>query len=211
MKLVIASKNRDKIREIAEIFRVPGIELISAADIEDLPDVIEDSSTFQGNAVKKALTLALATGEWTMADDSGLEVDALDGAPGVHSARYAGEMSDSVANNKKLLEELEDKSSRTARFRCVIALCSPKGMAQTVEGVCEGEIISEPRGSNGFGYDPLFVPTGFRDTFAELVSEIKNKISHRAMALTRARNEWESVFVGSGDDWPERSFKFDEF
>jgi XTP/dITP diphosphohydrolase len=128
-----------------------------------------------------------------MADDSGLEVEALDGAPGVYSARYAGEHCSYADNNRKLLRELAGKENRAARFRTVIALSDPEGSVQTVDGECAGVIIEELRGTNGFGYDPLFVPAGYTKTFAELDSEEKNRISHRARALHKAHDAWSSL------------------
>ena len=176
-------------------------------DRPDLPEVIEDGNTFQANAAKKAVTLSLSSKLWTLSDDSGLEVDALDGAPGVYSARYGGEHCDYTANNTKLLKELKGKTVRTAHFCCVIALSSPSGHAQTVEGICHGTIIHEQRGTHGFGYDPLFVPEGYNSTFAELDPSIKNQISHRAIALNKARVLWNEIFTGSFSDWPLRKHR----
>lgn len=193
MKLLIASQNPKKLHEIKAILDVPGLELVSALDIPNAPDVEEDGSTFQENAIKKAVTLARATGLWTLADDSGLEVDALNGAPGVYSARYAGEPVKYDANNKKLLGALMGETNRRARFRCVIALSSPLGETKTVEGTCEGAIIEALRGRKGFGYDPLFVPDGYRVTFAEMDAAEKNRISHRGRALAKARQEWSDL------------------
>lgn len=190
MKLLIATQNPKKLREIKAILNVPGLELLSAIDIPNAPDVIEDGLTFQENATKKAVTLATCTGLWALADDSGLEVDALGGAPGVHSARYAGEPMKYSANNRKLLGALLGETNRRARFRCVLALSDPQGQIRLVEGACEGTITTSPRGRKGFGYDPLFVPDGFAATFAEMDPEEKNRISHRARALERARQEW---------------------
>jgi len=190
MKLLIASHNPKKLKEIKEILAVPGLELVSALDIPNAPEVVEDGLTFQENAAKKALTLARATGQWALADDSGLEVDALNGAPGVHSARYAGEPVKYAANNQKLLAALRGESNRRARFRCVIALADPKGEVRMVEGTCEGVITEALRGRKGFGYDPLFQPEGYAATFAEMDSQEKNRISHRGRALARARQEW---------------------
>lgn len=190
MKLVLATRNEHKLEEIRAIFDFQGLEVLSAFDFPEIPDVVEDADTFVGNAVKKAVEIAQAAGCWTLADDSGLEVDALDGAPGVYSARYAGEPCDYAANNEKLLRELAGKADRTARFKTVIALSDPDGNAKTVEGACPGRIIDELRGTNGFGYDPLFIPDGYDETFAELDSSIKNKISHRANALAAAHAAW---------------------
>ena len=190
MKLLVATRNKHKLREIGEIFRVPGLELVSALDYPDIPDVVEDGATFEANALKKAVTLARATGLWTLADDSGLEVDALGGEPGVYSARYAGEPANYPAYNAKLLAKLRGTENRRARFRCAIAFSDPGGHAHTVEGRCEGVIAEAPRGDKGFGYDPLFVPDGHDQTFAEMESGLKNSISHRGRALDLARSTW---------------------
>ncbi len=191
MKLLVATRNRHKLDEIVRIFQIGNLELIAPDQIEGLPeDVEEDAATFEGNALKKARTLRDASALWTMADDSGLEVDALDLAPGVYSARYAGEACDYAANNARLLRELDGVEKRSARFRCVIALCAPDGREWTVSGACEGGIIGEARGVNGFGYDPLFVPEGFSQTFAELDGDVKNTISHRGAALRKAAAQW---------------------
>ena len=201
MKLIIATRNRHKLEEIKTLFHAPGLDIVSALDYPDLPDVIEDGRTFEENAVKKAMTLALATGHWALGDDSGLEVDALGGAPGVYSARYAGEPTDYAANNRKLLRELDQVSDRRARFRCVVALASPAGRAQVLEGRCDGRIIHEGRGAAGFGYDPLFVPDGFEQTFAEMAGEAKNRISHRGRALEKARAAWLDLLNRGAPDW----------
>ncbi len=190
MKLLIATRNPHKLEEIREIFDLPGLDIVSALDYPEIPDVVEDGETLEANAVKKAVTLALATGLHALADDTGLEVDALHGAPGVYSARYAGEHADYAANNRKLLAALNETDNRNAQFRCVIALAEPDGRAQYVEGVCRGAIARAPRGENGFGYDPLFVPEGHERTFAELASAEKHRLSHRGRALTEARRAW---------------------
>ncbi|VGO14936.1 Non-canonical purine NTP pyrophosphatase [Pontiella desulfatans] len=193
MKLVIATRNAHKLEEIQAIFDFKDLEVLSAFDFPEIPDVVEDGATFEANAIKKAVEIARETGCWTMADDSGLEVDALGGAPGVYSARYAGEPCSYPANNEKLLAELAGKEDRTARFRTVIALSDPDGNTITVDGACPGKIIEELRGTNGFGYDPLFIPDGYEHTFAELSSDIKNTISHRARALRKAHDTWGSL------------------
>jgi len=191
MKLLVATRNRHKLEEILQIFALPGMTLLAADEVPGLPeDVVEDAETFEGNALKKARELCRASGLWTLADDSGLEVAALNNAPGVYSARYAGEPCSYPANNAKLLRELAGKADRRARFRCVIALCAPDGREWTVDGSCPGRIIRETRGANGFGYDPLFVPDGFEQTFAELDGATKNRISHRGNALRQAAAEW---------------------
>ncbi|MCF7817013.1 MAG: XTP/dITP diphosphatase [Kiritimatiellales bacterium] len=198
MKLVIATRNAHKLEEIRAIFDFQSLEVCTAFDFPDIPDVVEDGETLEANAIKKAVTLAKATGCWTLADDSGLEVAALGGAPGVYSARYAGEHCNYADNNAKLLDELSGKENRSACFRTVIALSDPEGNVQTLDGSCPGTIIEALRGSNGFGYDPLFIPTGYTETFAQLDSEIKNRISHRANALQKAHDEWSSLLGSMG-------------
>ena len=196
MKLVIATRNAHKLEEIRAIFDFKNLEVLSAFDFPEIPDVVEDGDTLEANAIKKAVEIAKATNCWAMADDSGLEVAALDGAPGVYSARYAGEQCSYSDNNEKLLHELDEKADRSAQFRTVIALSDPEGNVQTQEGACPGRIIEELRGTNGFGYDPLFVPEGYAETFAELSSEVKNRISHRARALQKAHAAWSEI-IGS--------------
>ena len=196
MKFVIATRNTHKLEEIRSILNFQGLEICSALDFPDIPDTIEDRDTLEGNAIKKAQELCDATGLMALADDSGLEVEALDGAPGVYSARYAGEPCSYSNNNAKLLHELSGKENRRARFRTVIALARPGEKPLTVEGICEGKIIEKLRGENGFGYDPLFVPDGFSETFAELPAETKNKISHRAQALAQVSKHWKHFFQG---------------
>ena len=196
MKLLIATRNQHKLKEIREIFSSPYLDLVSVDDYPDLPEVEEDGDTFELNAEKKAVTLACTANIWTLADDSGLEVDALGGDPGVHSARYAGEPVDYEANNRKLLDEMSDVVDRKARFRCVIALSTPEGQVKCVDGRCEGFIAREESGGNGFGYDPLFIPEGYEETFAQMDAGTKNRISHRADALNKAWEKWAEVFRG---------------
>jgi XTP/dITP diphosphohydrolase len=198
MMLLVATRNHHKLREIREILHLPGVTLVGADELPGLPEVVEDAPTFDGNAIKKARELAMASGCWTLADDSGLEVAALQGAPGVHSARYAGPAASTPANNAKLLQALVGVTDRRARFRCVLALCSPAGEAWTVEGCCEGRILTAPQGAQGFGYDPLFVPTGYAQSFAELPAACKNQLSHRAQALQRAVAAWQARLVAGG-------------
>ena len=189
MKLVLATRNSGKVREISEMLEVHNeIELLSLHNYPDAPDVVEDGVTYEENAIKKAAMLAEYTGHLTIADDSGLEVDALDGAPGVHSARYAGENASDQDRIAKLLGALQDvpDDQRSARFICVVAIAEPLSESEIVRGVCEGHIIHMPRGEAGFGYDPVFVPMGYDKTFAELGDNIKNQISHRAKALDKA-------------------------
>ena len=191
MKLLVATRNRHKLDELRQLFDFPGVALVAADEVPGLPEeVIEDAETFEGNALKKARELCRASGLWTMADDSGLEVAALGNAPGVFSARYAGEGCGYADNNAKLLRELDGARDRRARFRCVIALCAPDGREWTEAGECPGVILERGRGSAGFGYDPLFVPEGFDRTFAELDADAKNSVSHRGDAMRRAAKSW---------------------
>jgi len=200
MKLLIATRNKHKLEEIRQIFVLPGLELLAADEVDGLPEnVVEDADTFEGNALKKARELCEASGLWALADDSGLEVIALDNAPGVSSAYYAGEPCSCPANNAKLLRELDGVTDRRAQFRCVIALRAPDGREWVVDGRCTGNIIEAPRGANGFGYDPLFVPDGYTQTFAELDSETKHALSHRGNALRRAEAEWGNLLRETRD------------
>lgn len=191
MKLVLATKNKHKVEEINKILgAIDGIEIVSLENYPNAPDVIEDQDTFVGNASKKALEIAKFTGEMTLADDSGLEVDALNGAPGIYSARYAGEGATYQEMCQKLLSELKNipKEKRSARFKTVVALATPEKVLHTTEGVVEGTIINEMRGSQGFGYDPIFLYEPANKTFAELSAQEKNEISHRARALKKMAN-----------------------
>jgi XTP/dITP diphosphohydrolase len=188
MRLLIATRNRHKLQEIRAILNLPGLALVGADEVPGLPEVEEDAATFEGNARKKARVLGQASGMWTLADDSGLEVAALGGAPGVYSARYAGPDADDSANNAKLLAALADVADRQAQFRCVLALYAPDGRSWIMEGICRGRINQAGSGDHGFGYDPLFVPEGCGLTFAELPAGEKNRISHRAAALGQARS-----------------------
>lgn len=214
MTLLIATRNTHKAGEIQSILG-PEFRCLILNDFPAAPRVVEDAGTFEGNAAKKAVELAKwlnvqhPTSDFVLADDSGLEVDALNGAPGVHSARFAAlekiENSHDADNNAKLLRLLDGVpwEKRTARFRCVIALAPVPGQKiesaspvcyaddfepRTFEGVCEGRIQFSPSGRGGFGYDPLFVPAGFKESFAELGEQVKNKLSHRAKALEKVKN-----------------------
>jgi XTP/dITP diphosphohydrolase len=196
MKLVIATRNRHKLEEIHAIFNFQNLEVCSAFDFPDIPDVVEDGDTLEANAIKKAVEICNATGLPALADDSGLEVEALNGEPGVYSARWSGKGCSYHDNNLKLLRELAGNKNRHAQFRTVIALALPGEKPLTVEGSVQGRIIEELRGDQGFGYDPLFMPDGYNQTFAELPAEVKNKISHRARALNAASNLWTHFFEG---------------
>jgi XTP/dITP diphosphohydrolase len=199
MKLFLASGNTHKAGELSAFAKATAdtavavpIEIISAAAVGGMPAVEEDAGTFAGNARKKALALRtrLPTDAWALADDSGLCVDALGGAPGVESAYYAGPQGDSAANLQKLVEVMRPvpDAQRGAHFICVLVLIGPAG-EHIFEGRCEGRLLHAPRGEGGFGYDPLFVPEGYAQSFSELGSEIKNRLSHRARAWEKLA-EW---------------------
>lgn len=180
-KLVFATNNAHKLEEIASILGEK-IELLSLKDIGCTADIPETADTLQGNAIQKAEYIHNHYGFDCFADDTGLEVEALDGAPGVFSARYAGDGHNSEANMQKLLQNLQGVENRKAQFRTVICLILD-GKQHLFEGICKGEIIKEKRGSAGFGYDPIFVPVGYNESFAQLGNAVKNKISHRAKAV----------------------------
>lgn len=188
-ELVISTNNKHKLEEIKAILNDLPVKVLSLKDFSDVPDVIEDGKTLKANAAKKARIIAKHLNKWALADDTGLEVEHLKGDPGVFSARWAGPGCSYDDNNKKLLSLLKGvgQTKRKAQFRCVIAVSSPKGKVKTVEGKIEGVIATCPSGKQGFGYDPLFIPDGYNKTFAELDSQTKNKISHRAIALQKAK------------------------
>lgn len=206
MKLVLATHNQGKVRELTEMLRsgadtLQQIEVISLKAYPDAPEVIEDGKTYAENAAKKASVIAEYTGHLALADDAGLEVDALNGAPGIHSKRWAGEDATDAIRIAKLLEALEGITDRRARFVAAIAVVHPDAVPtgrihengtfslnspEGVLGVCEGHITHAPKGESGFGYDPVFVPEGYEQTFAELGESIKNQMSHRAKALQHA-------------------------
>ncbi|HUV94031.1 MAG TPA: XTP/dITP diphosphatase [Anaerolineae bacterium] len=188
MKLLIATRNRGKKREYAKLLEGLEMQLITLDDLGVTKTIKEDGASYTENALLKARGYAAATGLVTLADDSGLEVDALDGAPGVLTARYAGQGATDEQRYSLLLKQLKDvpHEHRTARFRCVIALAWPDGRVEITEGICEGRITREPRGEHGFGYDPVFYVPEYGCTMAELPPEIKNRISHRARAAAAA-------------------------
>ena len=189
--LLIATRNPGKVREIENILADSGWSFSSLQAFPDVETPAETGATYAENAILKSRFYALATGMCALADDSGLEVEALAGAPGVFSARYAGANASDADRRALLLSELAKNSdeNRRARFIAVVAISDAKGaVLNASEGICEGTIISSPRGHGGFGYDPLFVPDGYNQTFAELSEEIKNRISHRARALINTRD-----------------------
>ncbi|WP_435009510.1 RdgB/HAM1 family non-canonical purine NTP pyrophosphatase [Tundrisphaera lichenicola] len=204
--LILGTRNKKKGRELAELIappwesnpRIARLEIRTLDAYPDLPEVVEDAETFAGNARKKASETALAVGAWTLADDSGLAVDALGGAPGVYSARYAGEPSDDEANNRKLLQTLDEvpEDRRGAAFLCSLALADPSGVIRLeAQGTCRGRIIREARGPGGFGYDPLFLIPEYHKTFGELGTLVKHQLSHRARAFARLRPELDRLIA----------------
>lgn len=181
-KLVIASHNPGKVREIAELLAPYGVAVVSAGDL-NLPEPEENAETFTGNAVIKARSAADTSGLPALADDSGLAVTALDGRPGIHSARWAGPGKDFTIAMKKVEEALDGKDDRSAHFVCVLALCWPDGHLETFEGRVDGTLVWPRRGDKGFGYDPIFVPDGHSITFGEMDPDAKHAMSHRADAF----------------------------
>ncbi|MCL4538072.1 MAG: RdgB/HAM1 family non-canonical purine NTP pyrophosphatase [Bacteroidetes bacterium] len=188
MKVVLATHNRHKVEEIRDILAGLDIELLSLDEFPEIGEIIEDGETLEENARKKARTVFQATGLLSLADDTGLEVEALGGRPGVYSARYSGEGATYARNNAKLLRELKGipPERRKAKFRCVISIIGDR-IDEIAVGEVPGRIIDEVRGTNGFGYDPLFVADGYAITYAEMNSDVKNTLSHRARALAAAK------------------------
>jgi len=189
MDIVLATRNKKKVEEIRRITNDLPITILSLEEFPNCPETIEDKDTFEGNAVKKAVEVCRCTGKPALADDSGLEVDALGGAPGVYSARYAGgdgTVSD-VRNYEKLLSDLKNviAEKRGAQFVCCMALAFPDGTVKTFFGYAKGRIGMEPKGKTGFGYDPIFIPDTYDRTFAEMTGEEKDKLSHRGKAIEK--------------------------
>lgn len=185
-RIVLATKNKGKIKEMHELLAPMNIEVLSLADFSPVDDAEENGATFAENAMLKARYYFSHTGTPCLADDSGLEVDALDGRPGVYSARYSGEDATDASNNAKVLQEMTgvEQEKRTARFRCAMALVGD-GIELTTDGTCEGVLLTEERGNGGFGYDPLFYVPAFERTLAEMSSDEKNSISHRGSAVRK--------------------------
>lgn len=188
-ELVVATKNKKKLQEIRELLRDLPLRVTSLEDYPDAPRIVEDGRTFEQNAIKKAATIALYTRKLVLGEDSGLEVKALQNRPGVYSARYAGEDATDPKNNRKLLSELKGvpAKKRGARYRCAVALADGRGLIGVVGGACSGRIALQPKGTFGFGYDPLFLIEKFGKTFAQLGPEVKHAMSHRYRALKKAR------------------------
>ncbi|MEO7841166.1 MAG: RdgB/HAM1 family non-canonical purine NTP pyrophosphatase [Anaerolineales bacterium] len=188
-KLLIATNNKGKVKELKELLKDTGIDLVTPAQMDLQLDVVEDGNTYAENATKKALAFSKASGMISLADDSGLEVDALGGAPGLYSARYSPKPNATDADRRAyLLQNLQDQSRPwKARFHATIAIAIPNHQLQITEGICEGEIIPEERGTGGFGYDPIFLLPELGKTMAELSMEEKNRLSHRAKAVMKAK------------------------
>ncbi len=185
VQIVLGSRNAKKAAEIAELLAPHGISVLSVADFPEVPDVVEDGNSFAENAAKKSVETARNLGTWVIAEDSGLMVDALDGAPGIYSARYSGE---GATDDRKLLQELSDvpTEQRGAQYVCHVAVSDAEGNVQlSIEATCRGRITTEPRGSNGFGYDPYFLLPEYHQTFGELSPIVKQQLSHRARAFQR--------------------------
>ncbi|WP_080804122.1 XTP/dITP diphosphatase [Desulfamplus magnetovallimortis] len=191
--LVLATRNKGKTREMRDMLKGFPVEIKNLDDFGPIPEIEEDGDTFDDNAYKKASFAARVLGYPAMADDSGLVVDALDGKPGVHSARFAGENATDQMNVAKLIEDMQDIENRRAAFECVISIAVPTGAALTYEGRCEGELLESPRGENGFGYDPLFYYPDFGKTFAEVSMEEKSLVSHRGKALQQVVEEFDKI------------------
>ncbi len=191
--IVLATRNSGKLREIRKFLEGFPVEIMDLNSFGPIPEVKEDGSTFEENAYKKASFTAKVLGFPALADDSGLEVAALDGAPGVRSARYAGPDASDAQNNEKLLKELSAAANREARFCCVLSLAVPSGPALTYEATCEGLILEAPKGKNGFGYDPLFFYPPLEKTFGEMTIEEKARVSHRGKALEELKSEFGKI------------------
>ena len=200
--LVIATRNKGKTFEIRDLLKGFPINIKNLDDFGPIPEVKEDGNTFDENAYKKASFAARILGLPALADDSGLLVEALGGAPGIHSARYAGENATDEQRRAKLLQEMEEKTDRRAAFECVISIAVPTGAALTYEARCEGLITTEPVGSNGFGYDPIFYYPPLKKTFAELTMQEKSRVSHRGKALRELRDEFDKVLIWIGQNMP---------
>jgi len=203
--IVIATRNKGKQSEISDLLKDFPVEIKGLDDFGSIPHVEEDGDTFDENAYKKASFTARVLGLPALADDSGLLVEALEGAPGVHSARYAGDDATDEQRCKKLLQEMEGKSNRKATFECVISIAVPTGPALTYEARCEGLIAEQPSGSNGFGYDPVFCYPPLNKTFGELTIEEKSHVSHRGKALGEFKDEFDKVMI-----WIKQHMPIDE-
>ena len=190
-RLILATRNAHKTAEIRAML-ADRFEVLDVTAFPELPEIAETGTTFLENARLKALGISRLLDGWVLADDSGLEVDALDGAPGVWSSSFGGQEGNHALNNARLLAAMEGKTGRQARFRCIMVLARNGREEANFDGTVEGRIIESPRGQQGFGYDPLFAPDGFKQTFAELGEEVKNRLSHRSRALAKVVNHLEN-------------------
>jgi len=190
MELVVATRNKDKLREIKALLKGLSVEVFSLDSFKGVPEVIEDKKTLEENAVKKAVQVSKFLKKFVVSDDSGLEVEYLNGDPGVYSARFSGKGATYKSNNEKLLRLLKKVplAKRKACFKCVIVVADKGRIIGVAEGVCKGKICFESKGNNGFGYDPVFMPNGYKKTFAQMSAFQKNKISHRSKALAKTKN-----------------------
>jgi XTP/dITP diphosphohydrolase len=204
MKILLATGNEYKLNEMRSIFTGSALEILSPADVSCEIEVDEDGETFEDNARKKALAYSRETGLITLADDSGLEVDSLNGEPGVRSARYAGPERDYTKNNLKLLKAMKGVTERNARFLCSVACARISDVLFVVTGIVEGEILDEMRGDGGFGYDPVFFYKSFDKTFAECTADEKNIVSHRGIAFREARGKLDEIFKTGFQDQDTR-------
>ena len=197
MELIVATKNKKKLKEIKEILKGLSLRITSLEGCANTPRIIENGKTFRDNAVKKAVKVAAVCGKLTLGEDSGLCVDALNGAPGVYSSRFSGKSKSDAQNNLKLLRLLKGLplNKRKAHYACAVALADRSGLLGVVEGECSGKIGLSPKGSNGFGYDPLFLVPGYNKTFGQLGEKIKHKMSHRYRALKKAKPVIEKYIV----------------
>jgi XTP/dITP diphosphohydrolase len=200
--LVIATRNKGKTAEIRDLLKGFPVEIKNLDDFGPIPSLEEDGATFDENAYKKASFAAKILGLPALADDSGLLVEALDGAPGIHSARYAGENATDEQRYLKLLEEMKGKSNRNAAFECVISIAVPTGPALTYEARCQGLITESPAGSNGFGYDPIFYYPPLNKTFAQLTREEKSRVSHRGKAFAELKDEFDKILIWIDQNMP---------
>jgi len=205
--LVIATRNKGKTKEIKDLLKGSPVDIKNLDDLGPIPPIEEDGNTFDENAYKKASFTARTLGLPALADDSGLLVEALGGAPGIHSARYAGENATDEQRYLKLLDEMQGKSNRGAAFECVISLAVPTGPALTYEARCQGLIAESPAGSNGFGYDPIFFYPSYNKTFAQLTREEKNRVSHRGKALAELKSEFDKVLIWIRQNMPVQEIK----
>jgi XTP/dITP diphosphohydrolase len=198
-EILIATKNKGKVKEFSDLFAEKGVRVSSLFDVPNVDDVEETGSTFVENAKIKAETISKLCNKIVVADDSGLSVDALDGRPGVFSARYAGEKKNDQLNLQKVLKEMEGVpfEKRTARFQCVLAVAIPNEETKIFEGTCDGYITDNPDGENGFGYDPIFYIVDKKQTMAQLSSDEKNRISHRANAMKKLSENWDTITLFS--------------